>query len=351
MKNIRNYILEEVDVEPLINYLQNDPDEEVVQELINTFNSAVLKSDNFQSYLSDSGLDSGAVYSMIHSLSSSDAKLFIGLLSNYDTKLKKFEPRKAGLIQNTLKEYLDELLDGESISSKGIQALISNKTTIGTISNGPGENILCLLYSNVRKAEKGDLDVDGYIVECKFGGGYISSTNCTGMRPVWVEVSSDLGVESVNWVKGRPQPSINEWWDKAYEKLSINQKFSDDDIAKKLSESMSQRIYNMFKSPSGYDTNQLATEIFKEIKNNISKLTSKDFLKIFGSLSCIAYKFSEGFDSILIESGNPKNTYNYTRWTLVTDFRFKSLMKSNLSFSGPNPDPSYAGGGLVVNVK
>lgn len=351
MKTIRNYILEKVEVEPLINYLQDEPDEEVVQELINTFNSAVLKSENFQAYLSDSGLDSNTVHSMIHSLSSSDAKLFIGLLSNFDTKLKKFEPQKAGLIQNTLKEYFDELLEGESMSSKGIQSLISNKTTKGTISNGPGENILCLMYSNVKKADKGDLDVDGYIVECKFGGGYVSSTNCTGMRPVWVEVSCDLGVESVNWIKGRPRPSINEWWNKTYKELSINQKFSDDDIAKKLSESMAQRIHAMFKSPSGYNTKQLSSEIFKEIKDNISKLNAEDFLKIFGSLSCIAYKFSEGFDSILIQSGNPKNTYNYTKWVLVTDFSFKSLMKSNLSFSGPNSDPSYAGGGLVVNVK
>lgn len=360
-ESFRDYIIkeEENNVKTLIDYLTNDdpkPEPAIVDKLVIAFEKAQISSKPFKEYCNSCGLSIAVVNSMIDSLedidNGKDQKAFIEILSKYES-FKELKYEDIGLIQDTLDKYLNgELLkDSENkISNDGISKLISNKTTKGSISNGPGENILALVYKNTKKPNKCDLEFDGSTYELKFGNGKISSTQCTGMRNLWPKVCGPIKqtykVAGIEWVAKKPTESINIWLENL-KKIEDRPK-----LLNLLSRLFVNGIYEMFKKPNGYDSKSL----IKEVRNALDPfddLESSKLLKILGSLSLIAYHYSEGFDGIIIQAGNKSGTYIYKKslkikMPEITDFN--ALMKNSLTFSGPNSDPSYGGGGLTIGI-
>lgn len=341
-------ILEEADPQGLIDYLSDNPDAEVVQKLINVWETETLATGDVKKYIERTGLHLNTIKQMMSQLNADDCATLIAALSkhneftNYDASLP---------ISDYLADYIKRLTDLE-MSDEGIKKLISDKTAPGTISVGPGENIVCLLFKDTKVAKKSDVIVSGKLTEFKFGGGRVCTTSSKmTIAQVWDGVGDKFGEYEVHWPtdgKGNDntygvkqtklEASVTTWWKHMVGEMNAT-------LHAHIPGVILANVDKMFGSKLQND---------KSLENSVKNILSdnwtnnaigKILIRMMGCLCVIAYKEVEGFDQLLVQS---KSGGKYIKASLITNFSLNELMDSKLVFSRPNASDSFKG--MVINT-
>lgn len=341
-------ILEDADPQGLIDYLSDNPDAEVVKKLINTWETETLATTDVKKYIEKSGLTVATLKKMMSNLSADDCSSLISMMSKHD-EFESYDPTLP--LSGYLKDYIKRISDCD-MSDEGICSLIVDKTAPGTISVGPGENIVVLLFKDTTTAKKSDVNIAGKLTEFKFGGGRVCTTSSKmTIAQVWAGISDKFNIDNVKWPtngKGNdnsyntPQTKIEaaltSWWKNAQSKVNKT-------IFPHMAGVMIANIDKMFGS-SLYGDKKLEWAVKKILNDNEnSDVIGRTLVKLMGCLCVIAYKDVEGYNQLLVQTRIGKK---FTKALLITDFSIESLMQSKLKFSRPNASDSFKG--MVINV-
>lgn len=341
-------VIEEVDPQGLIDYLSDNPDAEVVQKLINVWETETLATGDVKKYIEKSGLHLSTVKQMMSQLNANDCSVLISVLSKH-SEFEEYDTEQP--ISGYLVGYIKRLTEMD-MSDEGINKLISDKTAPGTISVGPGENVVCLLFKDTKVAKKSDVVVSGKLTEFKFGGGRVCTTSSKmTIAQVWDGIGDKFGDFEVEW------PSDGKGNDNTY---NIKQTKIESAVTtwwKNLTNNINKTLYahipgvilanvdKMFGSKLQNDKS-LEQDVYgilrKEWDNNA---IGKTLIRMMGCLCVIAYKEVEGFNQLLVQS---KTGGKYIKASLITDFSLNGLMNSKLVFSRPNASDSFKG--MVINT-
>ena len=341
-------MLEEADPQGLIDYLSDNPDAEVVQKLINVWETETLATGDVKDYIKNTGLHLNTIKQMMSQLNANDCSVLISALSKH----KEFVNYDASQpISDYLANYFKQLTDSE-MSDEGISKLISDKTAPGTISVGPGENIVCLLFKDTKVAKKSDVVVSGKLTEFKFGGGRVCTTSSKmTIAQVWNGIGDKFGDYDVEWPtdgKGNSntydikqtkiEAAVTTWWKTLV--AGINKT-----LYAHIPGVILANIDKMFGSNLQADKS-LEREMYGILQNEWNHNgIGKTLIRMMGCLSVMAYKDVEGFDQLLVQS---KVKGKYIKALLITDFSLGNLMSSKLTFSRPNASDSFKG--MVINT-